>query len=150
MRALVMAAVLARRTLPEIAAEIEARFGGLGAEQADNVVPLFGANKTPTLERLEAIEAGDPPTAQEAHTFVKVFEDWPIAHFLRNREQVEMTGVHVAVNGDIGPSFCHMCRAPAALICDLPRCDQPICSACARVVGDDLHLCKFHGPKVRL
>ena len=157
MRALVMAAALARRTLPEIAAEIEARYGRLGAEEGDNVVPLFGAVKTPTLARLEAIEAGEAPTVQEARVFVKVFPSWPIAHFLRNREQVELAGVHVAVNADPAPSFCRSCGAPADLLCDGPAlgearstCDEPICSACARVVGEDRHLCKLHGPGVRL
>jgi hypothetical protein len=151
-----MAAALARRTLPEIAAEVEARFGGLGAEQADNVVPLFGAEKTPTLERLEAIEAGDPPTVQEARTFVKVFEDWPIGHFLRNREQIELTGIHVAYR-DLGCAPSCACGAMSTLLCDgpalgeaRPTCDEPICSACARVVGEDRHLCKLHGPGVRL
>ena len=148
MRALGVAAALARRTLPEIAAEIEGCHGGLGDGSADNVVPLFG--KGQTLERLEAIESGEAPTVQEARVFASVFKGWPIGHFLRNMERAQLSGVHVSINREPMPAPCRWCSAPATLLCDAPGCDESICLACARVVGDDRHLCKVHGPKVRL
>ena len=147
MRALGLAAALARRTLPEIATEIEGCYGGLGEGCADNVVPLFC--KGPTLERLEAIESGAAPTVQEARVFASVFKGWPIGHFLRNMQRAELRGVHVSVTSEPMPALCRWCGAPATLLCDAPGCDESLCPACARVVGEDHHLCKMHGQKVR-
>lgn len=45
--------------------------------------------------------------------------------------------------------ICKICGTFAEVLCDAPlgeskTCDMPLCSGCARTIGDDLHVCPTH------